>query len=114
LTVPVPPACFGAVSVDHSRVLTPAQVRAARGLLGWTQVVLAERAGVSRPTVTHFEQGTRMPIPVVVEAIRTTFEAEGLEFIPEGAASTGQGVGVRLRHASARTEEDGSPAEPTP
>lgn len=107
-------ACFGAVGADDSKALTPAQVRAARGLLGWTQGVLAERAGVSRPTVTHFEQGTRMPIPAVVEAIRKAFESEGLEFLHEGAAGTGRGAGVRLRQGSERPGDEGGPPDPAP
>ena len=103
------------MSVDDSKVLTPAQVRAARGLLGWTQGVLADRAGVSRPTVTHFEQGSRMPIPAVIEALRKAFDAEDVEFLPEGAAGTGRGVGVRLRRPPDRPgdEDDGLP-EPAP
>ena len=38
-------------------VLLPAQCRAARGLLDWTQEELAERAEVSRSTVRDFENG---------------------------------------------------------
>ena len=37
--------------------LTPAQCRAARALLDWTQDELAERAEVSRGTIRGFESG---------------------------------------------------------
>ena len=37
------------------RVLTPAQLRAARALLGIDQRTLAERAGVSVPTIQRME-----------------------------------------------------------
>lgn len=37
--------------------ITPAQCRAARALLDWTQDDLAERAGVSRGTIRGFESG---------------------------------------------------------
>lgn len=33
------------------------QVRAARADLGWTQVHLAEKAGVSRPSIVRLESG---------------------------------------------------------
>ena len=33
------------------------QLRAARGLLGWSQAELAERAGLSAPTVKRLEGG---------------------------------------------------------
>ena len=36
-------------------MLTPAQLRAARALVGWSRETLAEKAGVSAQTVTGFE-----------------------------------------------------------
>jgi transcriptional regulator with XRE-family HTH domain len=41
--------------VKHDRALTPASLRAARALLGWTQPRLAEEAGVSVRTVKTVE-----------------------------------------------------------
>lgn len=83
---------------DHGRQqLTAAQVRAARALLGWSQVELATRASVAVPTVTQFERGNRMPTRAVAAAIRSALEVAGVEFIESGAASpSGGGVGVRL------------------
>ena len=75
-------------------MLTISQIRAARGLLGWSQSDLAERAGVSLPTVKRVEAGTG---PRVSDAarnkLRRTFESAGVEFIDEN----GGGPGVRLR-----------------
>jgi transcriptional regulator with XRE-family HTH domain len=71
-----------------------AQVRAARALLGWTQVDLAAAAEIALPTVKRYETGTRTPIPVIMAAIRRALEDAGVEFIP---AKGGKGVGVRLR-----------------
>jgi predicted transcriptional regulator len=75
-------------------LLTISQIRAARGLLGWSQSDLAERAGVSLPTVKRVEAGTG---PRVSDAarnkLRRTFESAGVEFIDEN----GGGPGVRLR-----------------
>ena len=75
-------------------MLTISQIRAARGLVGWSQSDLAERAGVSLPTVKRVEAGTG---PRVSDAarnkLRRTFESAGVEFIDEN----GGGPGVRLR-----------------
>ena len=37
--------------------LTPAQVKAARELLGWTRIRLAFRVGVTEGTIEAFESG---------------------------------------------------------
>jgi len=85
---------------DAERNLTPAQARAARALLGWSQKDLAARAGVAEPTVTQFERGARNPSRAVAWAMRSAFEAGGVEFIAAGAGSSaGGGEGVRLRPA---------------
>jgi predicted transcriptional regulator len=44
-----------------SRLIYAAQIRAARGLLNWSQGELAERAGVSKQSVTRIEAGTMDP-----------------------------------------------------
>ncbi len=61
--------------------LKPAQVGAARYLLGWSQTDLARAANVARSTVTHFENATRPPHRSVREALRLALEAAGIEFI---------------------------------
>ena len=61
--------------------LKPAQVGAARYLLGWSQTDLARAANVSRWTVTHFENATRPPHRSVREALRLALEAAGIEFL---------------------------------
>src|SRR5438094_509072 len=42
--------------------VTVQQVRAARGLLGWSQTELAKRAGLSRETVKRFEAPTDLNV----------------------------------------------------
>ena len=80
-------------------MLTIEQVRAARGLLGWSQSDLAKRAGLSLPTVKRVEAGTG---PRVSEEARTklqrTLESAGVVFIDEN----GDGPGVRLRKRQER------------
>ena len=73
--------------------ISPAQCRAARALLGWNQLQLAEGARVSRQTLVDFEREARTPYPNNLAAIRAALEAAGVEFIAEN----GGGAGVRLR-----------------
>lgn len=75
-------------------LVSPAQLRGGRGLLGWSQSDLAEHAGLSLPTVKRVE--TDLGIRVSEEAqakLRSALERAGVEFIPEN----GGGPGVRLR-----------------
>lgn len=94
--------------MSDSRHLQPAQVRAARALLGWTQSDLAARAGVGKQTVVRFEGGGHAPIGAVLEAIQTALETGGAEFISDGAASIAGGAGVRLS-AAPRQKNDNFP-----
>ncbi|WP_420345606.1 helix-turn-helix domain-containing protein [Pelagibius sp.] len=70
------------------------QCRAARGLVGMSQVELAEAAGVGRSTVADFERGAREPQPESLAALRKALEAAGIEFLEETRT---RGVGVCLR-----------------
>ena len=69
------------------------QLRAARALLGWSQSRLAEKAGLSLPTVKRVEteQGPRVSGAARL-ALRVALESGGVEFIDEN----GGGPGVRL------------------
>ena len=53
--------------------VAPAQIRAARALLGWNQQELARRANVAASTVADFERGKRLPVPNNLEAMCTAF-----------------------------------------
>lgn len=63
---------------------TPAQCRAARGLLGWSQRDLAERASLATTTVADIEIGKRKPHTATTAVLGYTFEAAGVEFIDRG------------------------------
>lgn len=76
--------------------MTPAQCRAARGLLEWTQSQLAAAARVGISTVRSFEKGVHTPVTHNLAAIRTALESAGVEFIND---ERGDGV-VRLRDKS--------------
>ena len=75
-------------------VITIEQIRAARGLLGWSQSELAKRARLSLPTVKRVEAGAGPRVSDEARArIEAALEAGGAKFIEEN----GGGPGVRLR-----------------
>lgn len=80
-------------------MITAAQMRAARALIGIDQKKLAEMSGVSLPTIQRMEasdgnvRGIVDSLTKVVEALQTA----GVELINEHVRSEGGGRGVRLR-----------------
>ncbi len=63
-------------------------------VLGWSQVDLAERAGVSRPTIERIESPDDGPIDsrhAKGEQVESALRAEGIEFLNDG-----QIIGVTL------------------
>lgn len=74
-------------------MITPAQSRAARGLLKWKQPDLAKASSVSVSTIGAFELERSVPIPATMTAIQNALEAAGVEFIE----ANGGGPGVRTR-----------------
>jgi DNA-binding transcriptional regulator YiaG len=71
--------------------ISPAQCRAARGLIAMDQAVLAEAANVSRNVIIDFEKGRRVPTRNNLAAIQRVLEKAGAEFTNSDAP------GVRLR-----------------
>ena len=72
---------------------TPAQLRAARSMLGASQPDVANWAGVSVSTLKRAEGTIQPPASnEAIAAIRAALEAAGVEFIAEN----GGGAGVRL------------------
>jgi transcriptional regulator with XRE-family HTH domain len=75
-------------------LITIQQIRAARGLLGWSQTALANRAGLSLPTVKRVEAGAGPHVSDEARRrIQKALEAGGAQFVSEN----GGGPGVRLR-----------------
>ena len=80
-------------------MITSSQMRAARALLGIDQRELAQRAGLSLPTIQRMEgsdgvvRGNVDSLMKLVDALA----ADGIELIGDGAASSGGGRGVRLK-----------------
>ncbi len=82
-------------------MMTAAQMRAARALLGIDQRTLAELAGVSLPTIQRME-ASEGNVRGVVESLTRVVEAldrAGVELIAENAPSGGGGRGLRLKSA---------------
>ena len=80
-------------------MITSAQMRAARALLGIDQKTLAGRAGVSVPTIQRMEasQGNVRGIVDSLTKVVDALNEAGIELIGEGAQSLAGGRGVRLR-----------------
>jgi hypothetical protein len=73
-------------------LITPAQSRAARGLVAMSQADLAAACALGLSTVRDFETERRDVPEKTIVAIKTALEKTGVEFIPEN----GGGSGVRL------------------
>ncbi len=76
------------------KIINVEQLRAARGLLGWSQSKLAAEAGLSLPTVKRVE--TQRGATVSEDArllLQRALERAGVSFIEEN----GGGAGVRFR-----------------
>jgi transcriptional regulator with XRE-family HTH domain len=78
---------------DISRMITIEQIRAARGLLGWSQSELAKRAKLSLPTIKRAEAGSAAHVSDEARSrIQQALELGGARFIAEN----GGGPGVRF------------------
>lgn len=80
-------------------MISAAQLRAARALLGIDQRRLARLAGLSVPTIQRME-GSKGVIRGNVDSLMKLIDAldrEGIELIGEGAASHSGGRGLRLK-----------------
>jgi len=80
-------------------------MRAARALIGIDQRELAERAGVSLPTIQRMEasEGTVRGVIDSLMKVIDALDAAGIELIGDNSPSMGQGRGVRLREAAIRS-----------
>jgi predicted transcriptional regulator len=87
-------------------MMTSGQLRAARALLGLDQKTLAEKAGVSLPTIQRMEasdgvvRGTVETLTKVIEALNRA----GVDLIGDNAHSDRGGRGVRLRRPALRRD----------
>jgi transcriptional regulator with XRE-family HTH domain len=80
-------------------MITAAQLRAARALIGIDQRQLAEKSGLSLPTIQRMEASDGVIRGNVDSLMKltTALDAAGVELISDGAVSPGGGRGVRLK-----------------
>jgi hypothetical protein len=85
------------------KLITGAQMRAARALLRWSADDLAKHAKLGVATVRRAEATDGPPSITEAngEAVRTALEKAGVEFIAEN----GGGAGVRIRKSTKGAEE---------
>ncbi|QNQ40040.1 helix-turn-helix domain-containing protein [Brucella intermedia] len=72
-------------------MISPAQCRAARALLAWSQSDLCEAANVGRATLANFESEKSTPYERTLRDIQSALEKAGIEFLGE----TGVGMVVK-------------------
>lgn len=84
-------------------------MRAARALAGIDQKTLAERAGVSLPTIQRMEASDGVVRGVVDTLMKVVqaLEASGVELIGDNQASGGGGRGVRLKEPAPQRDRTG-------
>lgn len=76
-------------------MITPAQIRAARALIGWKQSELAGAAGISEISIKNIERGAVDARASTIAAIQSAFRVAGVAFLEPGDTRDG-GHGVRL------------------
>jgi len=84
-------------------MITAAQMRAGRALLGIDQQTLADLADVSLPTIQRMEasQGNVRGVVDTLTKVVEAFDRAGIELIGENALSQGAGRGVRFKTVAA-------------
>lgn len=84
-------------------MITAAQLRAARALLGIGQRKLAKWSGLSLPTIQRMEasEGVIRGNVDSLMKLMAALDAGGIELIPDNATSSTGGRGVRLKSSAA-------------
>jgi hypothetical protein len=77
--------------------VSPAQCRAARALLRWSQDELHQRSKVAQRTIADFERAARRPFERTLNDLQEALEAGGVVFLPENGE---WGEGVRFEKLS--------------
>jgi transcriptional regulator with XRE-family HTH domain len=91
------------IITDVSYMITSAQLRASRALLGVDQRELAAMSGLSLPTIQRMEASEgviRGNVDSLMKLV-AALDAGGIELISDNATSTWGGRGVRLKRPAA-------------
>ena len=84
-------ARFRTLSARRNAMISAAQCRSARALLGWSIAKLASAASVSASAIDDFEAERRAPLPAVAGPIRRAFEPVGVTFLSDEDVRLRQG-----------------------
>jgi transcriptional regulator with XRE-family HTH domain len=86
-------------------VITAAQMRAARALLGIDQRQLADLSGVSLPTIQRMESsdGNVRGVVDTLTKVMEAFDKAGVDLIGDNASSPRGGRGVRFKQPQPRS-----------
>ena len=76
-------------------MITPAQIRAARAMLGWKQTDLCRLSGVSEMSIKNIERGITDARASTLSSIQKAFLDAGVVFLDDGDTRDG-GPGVRF------------------
>jgi len=79
-------------------MVSSSQIKAARAMLGWSAIELANRSGVGSASIKRYEVQPGIPIANTknLMVIRNTFEEAGIEFT--GDPLVNPGVTLRIKH----------------
>lgn len=88
--------------LQTATMIEPAQIRAARALLGWKQTDLAAASGISEMSIKNVEKPGSDPRASTLRAIQEAFEQAGVVFLEPGQNRDG-GAGVRLQAAKSQS-----------
>jgi len=79
-------------------MVSSSQIKAARAMLGWSAIELANRSGVGSASIKRYEVQPGIPIANTknLMVIRNTFEEAGVEFT--GDPLVNPGVTLRIKH----------------
>ena len=93
-------------------MITAAQMRAARALLGIDQQTLADLADVSLPTIQRMEasQGNVRGVVDTLMKVVQALDNAGIELIGENTPSMGSGRGIRFKVATITARAGPAPA----
>ena len=86
-------------------MITAAQMRAARALLGIDQRQLADLSGVSLPTIQRMESsdGNVRGVVDTLTKVMEAFDKAGVDLIGENESSPRGGRGVRFKRSQSRS-----------
>ena len=91
------------ITINVSNMITSAQLRASRALLGVDQRKLAAMSGLSLPTIQRMEASEdviRGNVDSLMKLV-AALNVGGIELISDSATSAGGGRGVRLKRPAA-------------